>query len=450
MVVCRLIAQDRAHGFNVPRLEISDREVVYESPVLFTPIRNRQIDEGAISEYLKTQYELAGVKPEDIRCGAIIVTGESAKIANAETTIESLSNFAGDFVSQVAGPKLESILAAKGSGASEFSRESQKCICNVDIGGGTTNVAIYHSGKLIATSCFEIGGRIIQLGNKKKVIQVSDSGQYFAKYLGLDIEPGKFLDDKILSDLVEGVADAFFDCLNLSDIHKSIFLTDLEQTDYGIDEYWFSGGVASLMEESGDASSCFGDLGAQLAEAILSRLKSRKVNFRIVESPIRATVIGAGSHTVQLSGHTVYVPLEPLPIKNVPLFKCPEIGKTQNLDSYFKEHTKLLEEFLVTREEKNIALLFPEIELKTYKQIKELCEVIHRQLNGLEVLETVVLILQSDAAMALGQQLKLQASALQFVVLDGIKIEDGDYIEVGKPISSGLTIPVTVKTLIFP
>jgi ethanolamine utilization protein EutA len=37
----------------------------------------------------------------------------------------------------------------------------------------------------------------------------------------------------------------------------------------------------------------------------------------------------------------------------------------------------------------------------------------------------------------------------QVVSIDSIKVEDGEYLDMGRPLMDGMVIPVVVKTLIF-
>ena len=79
-----------------------------------------------------------------------------------------LSEQGGDFVCATAGHHMESMLAAFGSGASRVSHDEDKRVLNIDIGGGTTKLALVEKGQVTATAAVHIGGRL----------QVVDAGRH--------------------------------------------------------------------------------------------------------------------------------------------------------------------------------------------------------------------------------------------------------------------------------
>ena len=118
LILSRLKIENRASGFAVPEMEITGREVLYQSPIHFTPMLDGQrINGEALKKLLEEEYRSAGISPEMIDTGAVIVTGETSRKENARTVLESLAELAGKFVVTTAGPDLESVLAAKGAGA---------------------------------------------------------------------------------------------------------------------------------------------------------------------------------------------------------------------------------------------------------------------------------------------------------------------------------------------
>ena len=159
LIFSRLTIENRASSYTVPRIDIVDKEVVYRSKIYFTPLRSAtEIDAEAVKQIVREEYQAAGMTPEMLRTGAVIITGETARKENA-------NEVAGDFVVATAGPDLESVLSARGAGTDALSKEKRTAIANVDIGGGTSNIAVYEKGVLRGTCCLDIGGRLIKVEN---------------------------------------------------------------------------------------------------------------------------------------------------------------------------------------------------------------------------------------------------------------------------------------------
>ena len=164
LVLSELTIENFASAFSVPRITISDKEVIYRSEIIFTPLINQtMIDDEAIKAFVSRQYQQAGIEKQQIQMGAVIITGETARKTNASKVLQALSGFAGDFVVATAGPDLESIIAGKGAGAQEYSTKRHASVVNIDIGGGTSNLVVFTDGEINDTACFDIGGRLIKV-----------------------------------------------------------------------------------------------------------------------------------------------------------------------------------------------------------------------------------------------------------------------------------------------
>lgn len=149
MVVSRLNVQNTASCFSVPRVAITGADIVYRSSILPTPQADGdRIDADAVAAFLAEEYRRAGITPEQVQTGAVIITGESSRKENAALITQRMSSLAGEFVVATAGPDLESIIAAKGAGTAQYSEEHACRAANLDIGGGTTNIALFYSGQL--------------------------------------------------------------------------------------------------------------------------------------------------------------------------------------------------------------------------------------------------------------------------------------------------------------
>ena len=143
LIVSRLTAQNRGSAFTVPRMEITHRQILYQSPIHFTPLQSGElIDAEKLRHLVEEEYR----------------TGETSRKENAAAVVANLSDFAGDFVVATAGPDLESVLAARGAGAVEASEKG--AVLHMDIGGGTANLALCQEGQILATGCLNVGGRL--------------------------------------------------------------------------------------------------------------------------------------------------------------------------------------------------------------------------------------------------------------------------------------------------
>ena len=162
LVFSRLELRNRAAACQIPRFEITDRRIVWQSPVAFTPLTDVDtLDEAALDALIRGWYAEAGVRPEDVETGAVIVTGESLKTVNARRTVMRLADSLGDFVVASAGPHLESVIAGQGRGAAAL-RARRGTVLNIDIGGGTSNYAVFRAGRVIDTACLNMGGRLAE------------------------------------------------------------------------------------------------------------------------------------------------------------------------------------------------------------------------------------------------------------------------------------------------
>src|SRR5438552_12923103 len=123
------------------RFAVVKREVLHRSPVLLTPYRpDGLIDVQALESFVHAAYSEAGLSPDQIDTGAVILTGAALERANARAVAELFAGSGGKFVCASAGHNLEGILAAHGSGAVALSHQRKETLLHVDVGGGTTKL----------------------------------------------------------------------------------------------------------------------------------------------------------------------------------------------------------------------------------------------------------------------------------------------------------------------
>lgn len=423
MVVSRLAVANQASSFAVPELTIARREILYQSPVYFTPLlEEKRMDAAALREIVEREYQAAGIRREDVDTGAIIVTGETSRKENAAAVMEAMADLAGDFVVAAAGPDLESVLAAKGAGAVEHSEKTGQTVLHMDIGGGTSNLALIRRGEIAATGCLNVGGRLIKLQNGvltyvSPVLQgiwpcrpgqrlSKEEAEKLAALLAsaLEMAAGLKPSDGLLEHLITREAQAG---LPLNGPGEEITLS-------------FSGGVADCIDREIPWQE-YGDLGPLLGRAIRGSLLC-KGTYVLGSQTIRATVIGAGCHSTQLSGSTVFCQNVTFPLKNVPV-----ITRQEQRNHY----------------EGPVFCAMPGLEAPTYQAISQLADQLAAQLPP-----PIYLCLEQDMAKALGQALALRLGREAAILcIDRVKVGRGSYLDVAAPV--GPAFPVVVKTLVL-
>ena len=435
MVFSELRIENRAGSFSVPEMEIQDRKILYKSPVHFTPlIDEARVDGQKLREIVAREYEKAGISRDSVDTGAVIITGETSRKENARTVLRELAGFAGEFVVATAGPDLESVLAAKGAGAVQYSRETGKRVLHMDIGGGTSNLALIEDGIITATGCLNVGGRLLKLDHQGRVLYTSPV---------LDGLCDLALGEKATPEQVENVAEILVQALEMAaGIRKPDGL--LEQlttagTAMEIPEgelvISFSGGVADCIGHDYDWLE-FGDMGPVLGRQIRNSQLCRG-EYVLGSETIRATVIGAGCHSAQLSGSTVYHRNVKFPLKNIPVVQIPE--NVQNSGALMQYLARIRE-----KAEEIPIIALPGQRAPGYEAVKAMAEQIARGWGE----DPVYVCLEQDMAKALGQALALRLPPDSPVLcIDRVKPAAESYLDVGLPV--GPALPVVIKTLVL-
>ena len=316
LVFSRLTVRNEGSAFSVPNYTVAAREVLRRSAVHFTPLRSeRELDAEAIARIVDAEYAAAGIDRRAVQTGAVIITGETARRENARAVLEALSGYAGDFVVATAGPALESALAGRGAGAADYSQAHACTVVNLDIGGGTTNIARFTNGALTDTACLNVGGRLVKLEPDGRVTYVSPVLRPFVPYA-----PGDRLTPQDLAPAVSLLTEILEEALGFRPVQDEArlrgFVTDRLPGPAPGAVYSFSGGVADLMDDRPREPFAYGDLGVLLGRAVAKSAVGPRIPAR---ETIRATVIGAGCHATELSGSTVYFDRIAFPLKNLPV-----------------------------------------------------------------------------------------------------------------------------------
>ena len=470
LVISRLTLVNRANPYAVPRVAIDKREVLYRGGIHFTPLlSDTVIDAQGVRAIVEAEYQKSGFRREDVATGAVIITGETARKENARQVLAALSAFAGDFVVATAGPDLESILAARGAGADEYSREHHTKVLHFDIGGGTSNLALYDNGELVRTGCLDVGGRLVKLDRETgRVTYVSPSLQRWAAGASprpTGCEPlfraagpcpvpavGEHVTPETLAPLVQTMTEALEQAAGLLPGRDRLdaFLTQGTRWEpEGAPVVSFSGGVADCIDSPPADWLAYGDIGVLLGRAIAASPAFQAAGRFRGRETIRATVVGAGSHATDLSGSTIFYRDVTFPLKNLPILKltgAEERGDAAALAAairaklgWFADQGGLSQLALALRGEKNPG----------YLRVQELARGVA---DGLAPLRKAgflpIVAVEADMAKALGQALAGLIPG-PLLCLDGVAMDNGDYIDVGAPVAGGAVLPVVIKTLAF-
>ncbi len=250
------------------RYYVVSRETLFQSPVALTPYQSEErIDDQKLGVIIDDAYVAAGLSPDQIDTGVVILTGEALRRDNAQGIAKILSEQGGEFVTATAGHHMEAMLAAYGSGAARVSSDGGKRILNIDIGGGTTKLGLVENGKVIATAAVHIGGRL-QVVEDGKIVRLDPAGKHHAKRAGFSWNRGDAVTAADLDKVADGMADALVAAVTARPLPHDIaqlYLTDpIAELDAGfgrIDGVMFSGGVGEYVYER--EARDFGDLGAR-------------------------------------------------------------------------------------------------------------------------------------------------------------------------------------------
>src|SRR5215471_1691997 len=190
------------------RYYVVSRETMFQSAVARTPYRSEEhIDEGKLGAIIDDAYSAAGIGPAGIDTGAVILTGEALRRENAQAIAGIVAEKGGDFVCATAGHHMESMLAAYGSGAATVSSAEHKRILNIDIGGGTTKLAVVEHGKVVATAAVHIGGRLQVKDENGLIVRLDPAGKYHARRAGFAWNRGDVARAADLDKIADGMAD---------------------------------------------------------------------------------------------------------------------------------------------------------------------------------------------------------------------------------------------------
>ena len=439
------------------RYVVVDRETLYQSPVSLTPYAaGLSINAHALGHIVDDAYQDAGLAPEDVDTGAVILTGEALRRDNAHSIAHVLAHHGGEFVCTMAGHHIEAMLAAYGSGAAWVSNERGERVLNIDIGGGTTKFAVIEGGRVLETAAIHVGGRLHVYGEDGRLLRLEPAGQALAADAGLEWSLGAATSeeerDRLASVMAEAIIAAVAGPTPPQAVRK-LYLTDPLTDLSSIDGVMFSGGVSEYVYANEERD--FGDMGRRLGEKLAGMAASGVLPWPMLPagSGIRATALGLSEYSLQLSGNTIFASDtdRTLPRRNLrvvqPDLSLPETIDPADIAGAIIGHVQKYE--LNTGEPLAYALRWQG--LPTYRRIRAFAEGIAMALVPATTgHQPIYVVIDGDIGRTLGQILRdeLGVSA-PLLIIDGVLLSAFDFIDLGKMRSPSNTVPITIKSLLF-
>ncbi len=437
------------------RFVVTGREVLWRSPIMLTPfLPDGTIDAHQLEHFVQHAYDEAGLRRSDVDSGAVILTGEAIKKKNARAIDEIFARESGKFVCATAGHRLECILAAHGSGATALSRRRGECGLHADIGGGTTKLALIDKGEIISVAAFAVGGRLLAQDEAGVWSRIDDSIHLVAEDLGIAVSPALMADLATRQAIARRLATVAVDQIlgvELDRLGQRLQLTEPLLRDHAPSFLTISGGVAEYM--FGREPTAYGDIAMLLAGELVRQINAR-VAIPVIEPAerIRATVIGASQFTVQVSGKTIYLP-DPavLPVHNLPVVhlgrQIPDVVDAQEIAGAFADSAARLD----LEPGVALAVAFSWSGLPEYQRLLAMAEGIAAFAAPVRMAGAMLcLMIDGDVGSSLGrilhQELKLDC---KIISIDGIKLQELDFVDVGERLDPPGVVPVVIKSLLF-
>jgi ethanolamine utilization protein EutA len=454
LLFAKVTLQRQQQGLS-SRFVVIGREIVWRSPILLTPfLPDGTIDAQALGEFIGRCYGDAGLTQREIDSGAVILTGEAIKRTNARAIDELFAAEAGKFVCATAGHKLESRLAAHGSGAVALSKARDACLLHVDMGGGTTKLALIDRGAIVGLCAFAVGGRLVATDAAGAWTRIDHSARLVAEDLAIQISPQALADESVRRRIVQRLADVAADVITgaqLDRLGQSLLLTAPLPRPAAPSALTFSGGVAEYMfgHEAGE----FGDIAKPLATA-LARELSRRSGLPLIDpgQRIRATVIGASQFTVQVSGKTIYLP-DPyvLPVHNVPVLRV-ALDAAGDIDpERLASAVRAGLEEIDLDHDGRVAIAFAWHGDPEHGRLKAAGQGIVRALGPIaERIKLLLLMVDGDIGKTFGRLMHRELNwPGKLISIDGMELQELDYVDVGALIAPPGVVPVVIKSLLF-
>ncbi len=456
LMFSRVHLQRRAQALS-SEFVVVNRETLWKSPILLTPFcSDNSIDAGRLRSFIDEAYREAGLARADIDSGAVILTGEAIKRNNAKAIADLFAGESGKFVCASAGHHLECLLAAHGSGAVALSRRTHRSILNVDIGGGTTKVARIANGVVEGTCAAAVGGRLLAQDGHGRWTRIDESAYRAARDQGVTLRPGEILAGPDLDRIVNALAEVVIGIIQgkpARGLAEELLVTEPLAPGPEPHLVCFSGGVAEYI--FGREQALYGDIARPLADRITRAFAEGRIAPKMLDpgQGIRATVIGASQFTVQLSGKTIHISgSHALPVHNVPvLFPPLPLSAGEVSIEAIEQATRLAIAKSGRCLDEPLALAIRWRGDPHHRRLRALAGGIVRALGtAAEAQAALILLVDGDIGRLLGRIMEQELQLARSIVsIDGIHLQEFDYVDIGSPVQPANVVPVVIKSMLF-
>ncbi len=456
VIFSELTMVNRAPVSQVPRYEFVKRDICYQSPVSRTPLTDSGlVDVDRVQSFVDAQFVSAGLTLEDIETGAIIITGETSKATNARDAIMGLAERMGDFVVATAGPNLESVIAGRGSGAGEYSKAQHARVLNIDIGGGTSNYVVFDSGNAIDTACLNVGGHLLETDDSGRVTKVHPPALFVvAELFGKDCDATQLNVDQV-KQVAQRMAELIVECIggHHSQLGSRLLMTPSMQADQHFDAIFLSGGVGDCYYQLRDTELddfAWQDMGVLLARSLLRNPQLGEYTIKKPAQTLQATVIGAGAYSLSLSGSSIWLNNDELPVRNVPVVQ-PNIDWTLAEPDICQQTINAGQRMDLRLQDDRYAITFDSSMPVSYQAVKHTAQQLATYyLEHGNHHAPAIVVTQNDLGKVLGMELQPLINPQKLMVIDEVRAREGDFIDIGESFFGGEIVPLTIKSLAFP
>ena len=326
------------------RMELASIHTIWRSEPVLTPFSGDLIDQNQLAQIVEGWLNRNGAtKNAGTVSGGVIITGLAAQKRNATVIAHAIRQRMGDAVVALADePVQESWLAFMGSCSDLSGLHADRRFVNIDIGGGTSNLAIGQNRTVLEAGSLWIGARhfCFEQGTYR-LISLSQKGQKVLRQLRITEQVGAELSKQQVETIAEFYVGGLINALQSKPraTFKILNHVPLKHQLQAQDIITFSGGVGELVYRIAQGErfpvTPYGDLGIDLAQAIVnSKILGKNLKNFVPENLGRATVCGLAFHGVEVSGATLFAPQKPsLPLRDLPILgKISKNSSQQNVN----------------------------------------------------------------------------------------------------------------------